>query len=567
MTSTALDGRTLALVVFAAFVTVSLLLCGLAAADQDEAEEFYAGNRSLGPAQNGLAVAGDYLSVATVLSTTGTVALVGADGVLFACATVGSLVLLMAGYAGRLRGTGRYTLADTLALRLRERPVRIALGVTAVLVLLPLLMVQLSAAGRIMAVMLDLPSGSLTGCTVLTGVLIVLYSAIGGMRGTGFIQILKTAVVAAAVLLLAGLVLNRFGWNPARLLDAAGDGSGGGSSYFRPGGQFGHSAAGWLDLLGFQVTLVLGAACMPHVTMRLYAVRSARALRASMRWAVGAVAVVCAGVVVIGLGASALVGGTALRAGSPEGTDALLMVTAVLDPAAGGTEHSVLFAFVACAVFATALAAVAGITLAAASSLAHDLLPVLTRAGRRSTAREVVQARGAVVLVGVVAVALAVLTQERNPSVLFSFSFAVAASTLFPVVLLTVFWRGFTTRGLVWTVTGTLPLVTVLMVYSPAVSGSPVALFPGHDFQWFPLQTPGLVTIPAGFALAVLGSRPRSREPRPGPAPQAPAAPPHPSPVPPPPSGPPYVPPQGEPPAAPAYGPGPGRTPGGGFRS
>ncbi|MGW7288354.1 sodium/solute symporter [Streptomyces sp. NPDC054847] len=502
-----IEGRSLALVVFLAFVTVSLLLCGLAAADQDDPEHFYAGGATLGPVGGGLAVAGDYVSAATLLSTTGSVALVGADGILFAMATVASLVLVMLVLAKPLRGGGIYTLGDFLTERLADRSVRVPLGIAAIVVLFPLLVVQLAVAGKIMTSMFGLPSGALTGCTVASGVLMICYSAFGGMRGTGYIQILKTVVVVAVVVLLAGIVLNRFDWSPFSLFDAARQGSQGGS-YALPGLQFGRGFAGWLDLTGFLLTLVLGAACMPHITMRLHPLRGTRSARRAAAWAVGPVAVLCTGVVVVGLGAAALVGHKNIVAADPGGNSALLMVTTALDPESGGPRHSLLFAVVACAVFVTTLSTVAGITLAAASAFTRDLAgPTgVGGRGRRSMAGEVRLARWAVAVVGALAVIVATQTIGRNPQVLLSFAFAGAASVLPPVLLFAIFRRHFTAGGVRWAVYGTLPLVALLMAWSPAASGTPISLFPDRDFHWFPLHTPGLVTIPAGFLLALAGS-------------------------------------------------------------
>lgn len=527
------DARSLAVVVFLGFVAVSLLLCGLAAADQDDPEHFYAGGGSaLGPAGSGLAIAGDYISAATLLSTTGSVALAGFDGILFAAATVASLVLVMRILAEPMRRTGVFTLGDFLADRLGDPTVRRALGITTLVVLAPLLLVQLATAGRVMASMFGLPDGALTSCTVASGALMICYSAVGGMRGTGYIQIVKVAVVLAAVTLLAGLVLARYGWNPFALFDAAQQGSGAGGAYARPGLQFGHTFAGTLDLLGFQLTLVLGAACMPHIMMRLHPMRDRWTVRRATVWAAAPVAFLCAGVVVVGLGASALLGHKIIQAADPAGGTALLLVTGALDPGADGPRESLLFAFVACAVFATTLAAVAGITLAAASSVARDFAAKARSRtavrSDRSAGREILRARLAVVLTGALAVYVSTYTHDRNPQVLLSLSFAAAASVLPPVLLYALFRPGFNARGVRWTVYGTLPLIVFLMVFSPAFSGTHIALFPTRDFHWFPLQTPGLVTIPAGFLLGHLGSRAgrRERPAPPGPRPHraAPAA-------------------------------------------
>ncbi|WP_078615571.1 cation acetate symporter [Streptomyces sp. 303MFCol5.2] len=511
------DGHSFAVVVFLVFVAVSLLMCGLAAADLDDPEHFYAGgSAAFGPVGSGLAIAGDYISAATLLSTTGSVALDGADGMLFACATVVSLYLVMRILAEPLRRGGVFTLGDFFADRLGDLSVRRALGVATLVVLTPLLLVQLSTAGHIMVAMFGLPAGALTGCTVAAGTLMVCYAAFGGMRGIGYVQVLKVGVVLTAVLLVAGLVLARFGWSPAGLFHAAQDRSEAGADYAHPGLHFGHSFAGRLDLISFETTLLLGAACLPHLTMRLHPLRDARTARRAVGWAVGPVTVVCAAVVVAGLGACALIGRDLLRAADPGGATALLMLTGALDPVAGGVRHSMVFATVACAVFVTTLAAVAGITLAAASSLVRDFggRPVHGTA-RRSPGGEIRRARIGIVLVGAAAVVLAVIVQDRGRLTLISLSFTVAASVLAPVLLYALFLPGHTATGARWTVYGTLPLIALLLAGSPSVSGIPTALFPDRDFHWFPLQTPGLITIPAGFLLGLIGrTRPESpREP------------------------------------------------------
>ncbi|MEU3288034.1 cation acetate symporter [Streptomyces longwoodensis] len=501
------NGQSLALMVFLAFVTVSLLLCGLAAADLDDPEHFYAGgSAAFGPVAAGLAICGDYVSAATLLSTTGAVALDGMDGILFACATVASLYLVMRVVGERLRGEGVFTLGDFVARRLGDLRAGRALAVATLAVLAPLLLVQLSTAGHIMVAMLGLPEGARTGCTVASGLLMVCFAALGGMRGTGYVQILKVGVVLAALLLVAGLVLARYDWSPTALFGAARDRSEAGGDYALPGLHFGHSAVGTLDLLSFCVTLLLGAACLPHLTMRLHPLRDARTARKAAGWAVGPIALVCLAVVVAGLGAGALVGREAVRAADPSGSTALLMVTSALDPETGGPRHSMLFALVACAVFATTLAAVAGITLAAASSLVRDCArPSGDASTVRSRAAEIRRARGGVLLVGAIAVLLAVLLEDRGRLTLISTSLAVAASVLAPILLYALFLPGFSATGARWTIRGTLPLIIVLMAASPAVSGTPIALFPERDFHWFPLQTPGLLTIPVGFLLGLVG--------------------------------------------------------------
>ncbi|WP_413797343.1 cation acetate symporter [Streptomyces iranensis] len=503
-----LDPRTLAFVLFAGFMAVSLLLCILAATGNDDPTEFYLGTGALSPMQNGLAIAGDYISAATVLSTTGTIALAGFDGVLIATSTVLSILMFMLVLSGPLCGRGRFTLGDVLSERLSERPARTGTAVVVLVVVMPLLLVQLNGAGAMLALLLGIPgSGAVTGCTIFIGSLMVCYAALGGMKGTGFVQILKTVLLLAAFVLLACLVLKRFSWNLATLFDAAADASGYGDGFWQSGRQYGDSLSGRLDVISVQLTLALGAACMPHLTMRLHPIRSMRAARAATTWAVGAVTTILGLIVIVGAGATAVVGARALRASDPTGSNSLLLLTLALDPAAQEADQSLLFSVVACAVVATTLAAVAGLTLAAAASLAHDVLAKVVFKGGLSANRELAAARTAIVAVGVVAVVLAIVTQHWNRQVLISFTFAAAASALLPVVLYGTLWRGFTVNGLRWALYGGLLLTAVAIAFSPAISGNPLAVFPGRDFHWFPLRNPGLITVPAGFLLGWLGSR------------------------------------------------------------
>ncbi|MET7933055.1 cation acetate symporter [Streptomyces sp. NPDC005322] len=503
-----LDPRTVAFVLFAGFIAVCFLLCIFAATGQDNPTEFYLGTSGLSPMQNGLAIAGDYISAATVLSTTGTIAMAGFDGVLVATSSVLSILVFMLLMAGPLCGRGRFTLGDILSERLSERPARIGIAVVALVVTMPLLLVQLGGAGSMMALMLGIPgSGAVTGCIIFIGSLMVCYAALGGMKGTGFIQIIKTVLLLLAFVLLATLVLERFSWNPATLFGAAADASGHGDAFWQSGRQYGESASGRMEIISVQLTLAVGAACMPHITMRLHPIRGIRAARAATTWAVGAVTTVLVLIVIVGAGATAIVGARTLRASDPTGSDALLLLTRALDPDSPSAHRSLIFTIVACAVIATILAAVAGLTLAAAASLAHDVLAKVMFKDRLSPDRELAAARAAVVVVGVTAVVLAIVTQHWSRQVLISFTFAASASALAPVLFYGTMWSGFTITGFRWALYGGLALTVLALTFSPTVSGDPLAVFPDRDFKWFDLRNPGLFTIPAGFLLGWLGSR------------------------------------------------------------
>jgi SSS family solute:Na+ symporter/cation/acetate symporter len=492
--------ETLIFTSFIAFVGVCLWLCVWTAPDSDDSAEFYTANRSLGPLRNGLALSGDYITAVTLLGTTGVIAAAGYDGMLIACGTVMSLLLVMILLAEPLRNLGGYTLGETVSRRLPGRSVRFAMAAATVLVCLPFLVVQLSVVSTLLTYLLGFGGrGAQTLCVICVGILMVSYAAFGGMRGTGMIQIVKIVVLFAAVSALCVLTLAHLHWSFNALLSSAAAGSGQHAAFLRPGLEFGGGAVGRLDDFSFLAAIVFGAACTPHVTMRLFASRDAKEARTSMRWAVGITGVMCTLVVVLGLGVAALVGSAAVRAVDPSGMSDVLLLSRTL-----GGQSGMLVALAACAVFATQLAAVAGTTLAAGSALAHD---VLARSRlRRSAAREVATARIGVFAVGLPGIALAVLVEQWNAVAVASLGVTLAASTIFPVLVYAFAWRGFTRAGLKWCVYGAGGAVLLLTAFSPAVSGLPSSLFPHHDFHWFPLQNPGVVTIPLGFALGRFGS-------------------------------------------------------------
>ncbi|MFM9371635.1 cation acetate symporter [Streptomyces sp. Da 82-17] len=514
--------RTACLIAFTAVATLTLLLCVLSGPDRDDLDTFYTGSRTLSPLRGGLAVAGDYISAATLIGTIGVIALTGYDGVVLALSTALSLVLLMFLLAEPLRNAGRFTMGDVFARRLTEavrneqgvvRGVRIAACGATLAALLPLMVVQLAVAGEVLVFILgvDRP-GVRAGCVLLLGALMISYAAIGGMKGTALIQVLKMVLLLGAGALLAGLVLHRFGWSPGALLSAAERGSGAGPRFLESGLQFAGGAAPRLDMISSELTVVLGGACLPHVTMRMYAPRSAPAVRRSLSWAVSSVTVFALLISVIGFGATALVGRARLAASDGQGDTALLLTAqAVFGPEAPALETFV-FTAVTAMVFLTVLASVAGMILACANSLAHDVLA--HRAEPPSPRRELRLARVSTAVVGGTAIALAVSVQHLNLQPLVSMSFCLGASALAPALVYSLFWRRYTSTALIWTLTGGTVAVLVLTTGTNLVSGHPGSAFPNHDFNWFPFTTTGIASIPLGFLigwLATLLTRPATR--------------------------------------------------------
>ncbi|MEU5832959.1 cation acetate symporter [Streptomyces diacarni] len=511
-------------------------------------EEFFAGGRLFSPLENGFAIAGDHMSAASFLGVSGLVALYGYDGMLYAVGFLAAWLVVLFFVAEPVRNYGRFTLADVLAARLRERPVRIALGTSSVTVSVLYLVAQLVGAGSVVALLLGDPGGAAYTWTVLgIGGLTVCHVACGGMRATTWIQIAKAVLLMGGALTLSVLVLLRFGGDLADLLTSAAEHSGHGADFLTPGLQYGRS--GWVakfDFVSLGLALLLGTAGLPHILARFSTVPTARAARRSVVWSTVLIGGFHLMALVLGTGAAALVGTDAVRRSSPAGNTAVPLLSFELGGGAGTTGGVVLFALVAAVVFATVLAVVAGVTLAASAAVAHDLYE--SSAGRRRQGKagrwqtlqegtdrrargqkpedgqsgqsgqggpddrsEVVVARRAALIVGALAVGVSLPARELNVAFLVGLAFAVAASAHLPVLLYALFRRRFTTRGAVWAVYGGLLSSMVLVALSPVVSGAPRALFPGVDFACFPLENPGVVSIPVGFLCGWLGTV-RSRE-------------------------------------------------------
>ncbi|MFG2821995.1 cation acetate symporter [Kitasatospora sp. NPDC048365] len=500
----------LAVALFAVVVLITLAITLWVGRRGHAAEDFYAGGRDFSPLQNGFALSGDYLSAASFLGVTGLIALYGYDGVLYSIGFLVAWLVVLMLVSELVRNSGRYTLADVLALRMRQRPVRAAAGTASLVVTLMYLVAQMVGAGSLVALLLGTDSAQAKGWTIVgVGALMIVYVTVGGMRATTWIQIVKAFLLIAGSLLLTVLVLVRFHGDLGELMRTAADRSGAGRAYLEPGLRYGASTVSRLDFVSLGLALVLGTAGLPHILSRFYTVPTARAARRSTIWAIGLVGCFYLMAIVLGLGAGALVGAKAVRQANPAGNTAVPLLARDLGGGAGSTGGVVLFAVISAIAFATILAVVAGLTLASSAAFAHDLY---ARAWRRSDEREVteqqevVAARISAVVIGALAVLLSLFAQRMNVAFLVGLAFAVAASANLPTLLYSLFWRRFTTRGAVWAVYGGLVPAVLLVLFSPVVSGAKTSVIQGVDFHWFPLENPGLVSVPLGFLAGWLGT-------------------------------------------------------------
>jgi cation/acetate symporter len=484
--------------VFAVFVVCILLLSVGGSSGEDGLSEFYIGGRRISSAVNGFALFGGYMSAAAMLGNPGEIALTGYDGIAYTLAPAVAWVVLLL-VAEPFHSTSLFTIGDSLALRLRSRPAHLAAGITTLVISLLYLIAQLVGAATLAAPILGMDGpGAQRVVVACLGLLMMLYVIIGGMRAATLVQSVKAVLLLAGGVFLALAVLSRFGWSPANLLNAAAHNSGYGDVFLRPGVRV-HDRAGKLDSLSLQLAFLLGAAGLPHVLMRIGTVSTGHEARRSVQWATLLVAFFCLAAGAMGLGAAGLLGTRAISAHAASGNTAVLLLAQKL----GGP---VLLTLVVCLAFLTILAVVAGVTLTVASSLAHDIYGATIMRGRASEKSELLVARGAVLLTGVTAIVLSTFAQRLNISFLVGLAFAIAASAVLPALLYNLWWKGFTTRGALWSMYGGLLSAVSLVIVSPAISGDLAAMLPGWDFSFFPLRNPGLVSIPTGFLLGWLGS-------------------------------------------------------------
>ncbi|MEU7075444.1 cation acetate symporter [Streptomyces narbonensis] len=502
------DHQTLALVLFSVFIAVTLGITTWVSRNRHgSAEEFYAGGRLFSPLENGFAIAGDYMSAASFLGISGLIALYGYDGMLYSVGFLVAWLVVLLLVAELVRNCGRFTLADVVAARMAERPVRIAAGTSSVAVSVLYLVAQMVGAGSLVALLLGGTSEAARSWTVIgVGALMVIYVSLGGMRATTWIQIVKAVLLMAGTVALTVLVLLRFHGDVNSLLSTAAERSGHGRDFLAPGLRYGGDWTSRLDFISLGIALVLGTAGLPHILSRFYTVPTARAARRSVVWSIGLIGSFYLMTIVLGFGAAALIGPAEVRASNASGNTAIPLLALDLGGGAGSTGGTVLFAVVAAVAFATILAVVAGITLASSASVAHDLYSSLRRRHGKRQYSEVTVARLAAAGIGAAAIGLGLLARDLNVAFLVGLAFAVAASANLPVLLYSLFWRKFTTRGAVWSVYGGLVPAVLLVLLSPVVSGSPESLFPGVDFHLFPLQNPGVVSIPLGFLAGWIGT-------------------------------------------------------------
>jgi len=471
---------------FLVFIVITLGITYWAARRTRTAEQFYVAGRAVSAGQNGLALAGDYMSAASFLGIAGLVSTTGFDGLIYSTGWLVGWPVVLFLVAEPLRNLGTFTFADVVALRLRQGPVRIAAALGTLATVSLYLIAQMVGAGGLIRLLFGL---SYEQAVLLVGIAMIAYVLFGGMLATTWVQIVKAVLLMGGAALLALAVLWQFHFSPTALFGAAAARYGEG--VLAPGKLVSNP---W-DAVSLGMALMFGTAGLPHILMRFYTVPDARAARQSVFFATGLIGLFYLMTFVLGFGAMVLVGPDAIKQVDPGGNMAAPLLAELL----GGRPF---LGFIAAVAFATILAVVAGLALSGAAALSHDLWVNVVRGGHAAQGEQLLVARFATVGLGLLAVLLGIAFKGQNVAFMVSLAFAIAASANFPALMLSIYWKGWTTAGAVAsTLAGAISTLT-LIYFSPTVQVDILK----HATAPVPLKNPALVTIPLGFAVGIVVS-------------------------------------------------------------
>ncbi|MFC0188723.1 cation acetate symporter [Fictibacillus aquaticus] len=481
-----------AFTLFLGIVLLTLVITYFASKKTKTTSDFYTADGGLTGWQNGLAIAGDYMSAASFLGIAGTIALAGFDGFFYSIGFLVAYLVVLYLVAEPLRNLGKYTMADMIAARFNDKKIRGVAALNTISISIFYMIAQLVGAGALIKLLLGI---DYVYSVLIVGVLMTVYVVFGGMTATSWVQIVKAVLLMAGTFIISLMVFAKFGFSLTAMFEHVKTATPLGEAFLNPGNKFKDP----LDTISLNLALVLGTAGLPHILIRFFTVKDAPTARQSVvyaTWLIGAFYIMT---IFLGFGAAAFVGNNAIVSANAAGN----MAAPLLAQELGG---DFLFAFVSAVAFATILAVVAGLVLSAASAFAHDFYSHILRKGKATEKEQMHAARWASVGVAVLSIILALFAQQLNVAFLVALAFAVAASANLPIILLTIFWKRFNTTGAVTGMLVGLFSSLLLVAISPSV-WNPVegaAILTGEAI--FPLANPGIVSIPLGFIGAFLGT-------------------------------------------------------------
>ncbi len=488
----------MALFMFLLFIVATLGITWWSARRSSGASNYFAAGRSITGWQNGLAVAGDYMSAASFLGIAGMIAFKGYDGFMYSVGFLVAYLTVLLIVAEPLRNAGKYTMADVLAYRLSARPVRAMAALSTLTVSTFYMIAQMVGAGALVSLLI--PNIPFEGAVIGVGVLMIIYVVFGGMLATTWVQIIKAVLLLSGSLFLSILVLRHYDYslvtffNSLREISFTGaDGATVTQDFLEPGHKY-TPPWGALDLISLGLALVFGTAGLPHILVRFYTVPDAKTARSSVVWAMVLIGAFYIMTTFFGFGAASILGPDQII--DPAGNSNPNMAAPMLAKVMGG---EIFFAFISAIAFATILAVVAGLTISASTSFAHDFYTnVLYHGKEMRPGQEVRVARITAFLVGAISIIIAmVMGPGVNVAFLVGLAFAVAASANLPAIIFSLFWKRFNTTGAVSGLVTGLVSSMALIAISPSIMGKEAL---------FPLENPGIISIPLGFLGAWLGT-------------------------------------------------------------
>ncbi|MDB5793203.1 MAG: actP [Massilia sp.] len=491
-----------AIAMFAAFVVFTLFITKWAAGRTHSASDFYTAGGGISGFQNGLAIAGDYMSAASFLGISAAVFLDGYDGLIYAIGFLVGWPVITFLMAERLRNLGRFTFADVAAYRFAQTPIRLFAASGTLVVVAFYLIAQMVGAGQLIKLLFGLEYWI---AVVIVGILMMVYVLFGGMTATTWVQIIKAVLLLAGASYMAFAVLAQFDFSPEALFAKSVEVHAKGDAIMGPGSFIKDP----ISAISFGMALMFGTAGLPHILMRFFTVPSAKEARKSVFWATTWIGYFYILTFIIGFGAIVLVGtNPAFKDAAGKLIGGNNMAAVHLAQAVGG---DVFLGFISAVAFATILAVVAGLTLSGASAVSHDLYATVIKQGRAGSAKELKVSRLTTIALGIVAVLLGIAFEKQNVAFMVSLAFAIAASANFPVLFMSVLWKDCTTRGA--TIGGFIGLITavVLTLLSKSVWTDVL----GYGEAPFPYASPALFSMFAGFAsiwlISLVDKSPRAR--------------------------------------------------------
>ncbi|WP_203333994.1 solute symporter family protein [Planococcus beigongshangi] len=480
------------IIIFLFIVLMTLVITYYAAKRTNSASDFYTAGGGLTGWQNGMAIAGDYLSAASFLGIAGSIALFGFDGFLFSIGYLVAYLVVLFVVAEPLRNLGKYTLADMINARFNAKKVRGAAALSSITIVIFYMIAQLVGAGALIQLLFGI---EYIWAVLLVGIMMTIYVLFGGMTATSWVQIIKAVLLMVGTVILSFLVLKNFNFNIFEMFTQMKTATPHGEAYLQPGVRYEIP----LDTISLMLALVLGTAGLPHILMRFFTVRDAKTARSSVMWATWIVGIFYVMTIFLGFGAAAFVGADLITSTNPAGN----MAAPLLAQALGG---DILMSFISAVAFATILAVVAGLVLSGASAFAHDIYGQIIKKGKATERQQMLAARYASVGVAVFSIILAIFAQSLNVAFLVSLAFCIAASANLPVIVYTIFWKKFNTTGAISAILTGLISALVLVSVSPSVISpeAGAAIFTGNPL--FPLTNPAIVSIPLGFIGGFVGT-------------------------------------------------------------